>query len=118
MKRNFFVNLALATILLLLTHVLPVARARFFKCLLCAVDVLPAHPLETLLTALEAASGLRWHVPTQGQDSAALQTNTVENLSQPQNSSFPSLTVYEPNYCRGYFVATRATPRSKFTVNS
>ena len=115
MIQNFFVNLALATILLLLTHVLPVARAGFFKCLRCAVDVLPAHPLETLLTGLEAALGSRWHV-WQGQDLAALQTNTVENLSQPQNSSFPSLTVYEPTYCRGYFVATRATPRSKFKV--
>ena len=72
--------------------------------------------LETLLTGLEAASGLCWQVCSQGQDLAALQTNTVENLLQPQNSSFPSLTVHEPNYCRGYFVATRATPRSKFKV--
>lgn len=69
--------------------------------------------LERLLAGVEAASGVALAGHSPGQDLAALQANTVENLLQLQRSSFNAVTVHEPNYCKGYFVATKATPNSK-----
>ncbi len=69
--------------------------------------------LESLLASLEVASGIALAGHTKGQDPAALQTNTVENLLEPQASSFSTVVVHEPNFCQGYFVAVKTTPRSK-----
>jgi hypothetical protein len=69
--------------------------------------------LESLLAGLEQASGVALAGHSQGQDPAALQENTIQNLLEPQSVRFKAVTVHEPNYCKGYFVATRATPNSK-----
>ncbi len=69
--------------------------------------------LESLLAGLKVASGSVLAGHSQGQDPAALQINTIQNLLELQTANFTAVTVHEPNYCQGYFVATRATPNSK-----
>ncbi len=69
--------------------------------------------LESLLAGLEVVSGVALAGHTQGQDPAALQANTIQNLLEPRATGFKAVVVHEPNYCQGYFVATRATPHSK-----
>jgi hypothetical protein len=70
---------------------------------------------ETLLSNLEPLSGtaLAGHSP--GQDPAAINSNRIESLLPPVHSSFPAVTVHEPNYCQGYLVAARATLSSQST---
>lgn len=65
---------------------------------------------ETLLSNLETFSGVALAGHSPGQDPAAINSNQIESLTRPVKSSFPAVTVHEPNYGQGYLVAARATP--------